>query len=539
MKWLRWAVISAALVGVLAFYAWFQVRGFVTGYPETDPDGYFILAKRMAHHQPWAVHEPDPFLYQGHFWVDAADGSGVIPKFAPGYSMILSLFYRFGGDEGMFLASPVFGGLALLGLFALTRQWMSAAGALFTCAGFASCWMFEFYATYPLAHVVQLAFIVWGMAFLWRWVENPDPLVAIAAGLTLGAACTLRHSSAALAIVLLPAIAGMWWYRWELLPGRRLFTIASLLGAYAACPLLMAFYNRHFFGSFTATGYSLTGEQTALSVTNLVNNLPVIQRALGENLAIFIWPIGLVGLVAVGPWHSRLMRVAWFAAVFLLYGSYYYAPQHGGYYRFFLPLAPVLYAAAFLLIDRCNASCVARWTAMALLAGGVLYFNWGQVTDPAPSHRHSWYQKSNYVATAARVATSTLEPDAVIFAWPQGECHVGTRQRFSVYNLESFSREWGLKAFGPPQPNEPLMQESRRVRLLDLYTKSDDAALRAMRDQIMWRALAGNREVAWIIPTSKESLLGDTLPAALHTRLVGQWSQLNGQNWCIYQIVRR
>lgn len=525
------------MLAVLMFFVWFQMKGFVAGYPEPDPDGYLIMAKRLAHAEPLAIPEPDPFLYYEHFWVDAADGTGVVPKFAPGYSAVLSLFYRMGGDRGMFWATPTMGLILLIGLFTLARQWMSWVAAVMTCAALSACWMFEFYATYPLAHILQMTLIVWGMVFLWRWIDGPRVMTAVAAGLTLGAACSVRHTSAAMALVMLVAIVGVCW-RWRatITWRSRLLSVGALLVAYSVVPLVTAWFNWTYYGSPLTTGYALSNEQGAMSLVNLPGNLPTLWMGLRDQLAIFILPLGLVGLIAIGPWYSRLMRLVWVGVIVLMYGSYYYAPAHGGYYRFFLPIAPVLYACAFLLIDRAKASWWARVPAMAVVVAGVAMTNWGQLSQPAPADPHSWYQKSRSIEMAAEVAATTLSPDAAIFAWPGNNYYTGTRKSFRVYNLQSFSKRWGLEKFAPPTPRTPRTQESRRLRLLGIYEKNEDEALREMRDDIMRRAISEKRQVAWMFPDSREERLRRTLAETFTLKLLVQWTQPDGENWGLYEI---
>src|SRR5687768_14608867 len=43
------------LLLILAGYAWLEFRGFTPAYTEPDPDGYLILAKRMADGKPLGI----------------------------------------------------------------------------------------------------------------------------------------------------------------------------------------------------------------------------------------------------------------------------------------------------------------------------------------------------------------------------------------------------------------------------------------------------------------------------------------------------
>src|SRR5207237_1440339 len=138
--------VVVALVGMLACYGIFQWRAFAPAYNEVDPDGYVLLAKRIARLESPALPD-DPFLYNTHVWVENAPGR-VVPKFAPGYPAVLAIFYRVFGDDGMFYVSPVMGGLALVGAFFLFASWTSPAVSLFGVATLLANNAFLFYSTY-------------------------------------------------------------------------------------------------------------------------------------------------------------------------------------------------------------------------------------------------------------------------------------------------------------------------------------------------------------------------------------------------------
>ena len=55
-----WAAVACVLIG----FAFMQARQFRPGYTEPDPDGYIVMAKRIAHGEPIAQPNYDPFLYQ-------------------------------------------------------------------------------------------------------------------------------------------------------------------------------------------------------------------------------------------------------------------------------------------------------------------------------------------------------------------------------------------------------------------------------------------------------------------------------------------
>ena len=299
-----------------------------------DPDGYLMLAKHIANGGPLAVKENDPFMYQSHVWVENSDGE-VAPKFAPGYPVLLAIAYLLGGDDAMFLVSPVMGLLMLVGAYFLFRLWMSRLAALAAVFCLATNAMVLVYSGYLLTHASNACFAVWGMFFLWRWVRGSGRIPAAVAGLLLGTAVTMRHTSILLGIVVFAAIVVRWR---RARPGqgysRPLVAEAMLLlGAYGFVLLLLGLYDWFIFGSPFTSGYALSGEQYALSLRNIPNHLRTLLKGLNFEGLFLSFPIGLVGLLLAGPTGESLMRVLWFAPLCLFYAAYYWAPGGAAYYR--------------------------------------------------------------------------------------------------------------------------------------------------------------------------------------------------------------
>jgi hypothetical protein len=360
------AWVTLALAGILAFYGLFQVRAFVPAYTEVDPDGYLVLAKRIAHWQSPALPD-DLFLYNTHVWVENAAGS-VVPKFAPGYPAILALVYRVFGDEGMFYVSPVMGGLALIGAFVLFRLWLSPVSSLFAIATLAVNGAFLFYSSYLLPHAAEVCVVTWGMAALWWWLREPRVGRGVAAGLLLGSACTIRHTGASLVFAVAWALVSAG------LAVRRRGTggwapLGALTLAYAVFPLAMLVYNAVLFGSPVVTGYALSDEQIPLSWRQfflpaagqrapafswdaLAANSTNLLHGLNYELLFMVFPLGLLGMVFVGPSRERVLRVLWWLPLFVIYGAYYFSPPNLAGYRFLLAVAPLFVGAAYLLLER-------------------------------------------------------------------------------------------------------------------------------------------------------------------------------------------
>ena len=158
------------VLGAILVYALIQIQHFTPAHPEYDCDGYLFLAKRIALLQPLAVDDPDPFRHQLHFWVETQNG-GIMPKYSPGYPFLMAIAYWFGGDEAMFLVSPIAGILTLIGAFLLFQLWMPPFMASLSVWVLTINPMWLAYPGYLLAHGVNTCAITWGMFFLWRWVN--------------------------------------------------------------------------------------------------------------------------------------------------------------------------------------------------------------------------------------------------------------------------------------------------------------------------------------------------------------------------------
>ncbi len=307
------------VVAAVLIYALIQLQHFTPAYQEVDPDGYLFLAKRIARLQSPAVQDDDPFMYQTHQWVETPSGK-VISKFSPGYPLLMAIAYRIGGDEAMFVVSPLMGGLTLIGAYLLFQLWMSPLVAALGIWALAVNPMFDIYSGYLLTHASNVCAVTWGMYFLWKWVRGDTGKSGVWAGLLLGLAVTIRHTSALMSIVVLIAAIKRW--RQTPLGMQNLSfrkSVGVLLGCYAIFPVFLAIYNWTIFGNPLITGYSLTQEQDAFSFEHLRHNLVTMVSGLNTTALLLIFPIGLAGMLTTGDVWERLMRLFWFLPTALLY----------------------------------------------------------------------------------------------------------------------------------------------------------------------------------------------------------------------------
>ena len=524
---------------VLGIYLWLIACINPTAYTEYDCDGYLLLAKRMARLQPLAQTETDPFYLQGHLWVTTTSGK-VIPKFAPGYPLVLAIFYRLGGDEGMLWASPVMGGLAILGMFLLCRQWMRPMTALLATAALAINPALLFYSSYFLTHATMVAVVVWGMCFLWSFARRPGVASGIGAGLLLGFSGCVRHTGLLLGpALLLGALAGVLNVRrrpgaagagWRI-PWRPLIALGA---AYAVPVGALFFYNWIFFGGPLTTGYALTGEQDAFAWHRLGANLPAVYDGLNTVVTVFLLPVALMGLLAVGPWTRVLMRLAWFVPLVMIYGAYYWLPHSLGGFRFFLDIVPLLIASAFLVVDRAGRRLPLRWLAAAVMLGMVVWLDAPRLTKIIQGQTLA---DARPTLQAARMAAATLSPNAVVFAQDPRAHYVGTRADFRLYDLNAFNRRWGLRMFsGQDWLGRVRAQPARQERDLGIYENTTQAGLfQDWRDLIL-KYQAQGRQVALLIPAWAMAQRQRELGPGWSLQPLKQWPDPVGRTWAIYGI---
>jgi len=295
-----------------------------------------------------------------------------------------------------------------------------------------------------------------------------------------------------------------------IVPSLVLFVCWSLFPAVVAC------YNYTFFGSPLITGYSLSGEQSAFSLTVLWTDLTQLLRSLDEGPFTVVFAIGLVGMIAVGPWTDRLMRLLWFLPVFIIYGSYYWFFRNWAYSRFFIATIPLMVGSAYLLIDRIRAHSAAKYAAMMLLILLTLANSRDKFKDSVEGRLYGGDQRQ--VAEVARMIVKHVHPDAVLFSTGMMSNYLGTRESFALYNLDSFSRDRMLRTFKPwhkkndkdkppDRPHsrrrdenlDPRQQPARVDRFLDFYSSKSDSDLAQLEVELVRSCMDRNRQVVFFV----------------------------------------
>ncbi|MFP4028729.1 MAG: ArnT family glycosyltransferase [Candidatus Brocadiia bacterium] len=541
-KYLPWILLAF----VLGFYGMLQAKTFTPAYMEEDPDGYLWLAKRIARGQSLTVEPPDLFRYHSHIWVEN-DRGHVIPKFAPGYPLLLAAGYRLFGDEGMFVVSPAMGFLTLLATFLLIREWTDGFVALLVTVSLAANRMFLYYTGYLLTHATNVCFVTWGMYFLWKWLRKPGPVWATCAGLCLGYAATVRHTSALVVLSGIPAVAAV------ILRGRRQENIpwkgiVALILAGIIFPLLLLAYNNSVYGGMFTTGYQMSGEQFAFSLGYLKDNLPVLVGGLASEMLPFLFPLGLAGIVLLGHWHERLMRLLWFCPLLVAYSAYYWSTDSQAYFRFMIVTMPLLAGAGYMLIDRAwplkwfsnhddSIPPAKRWgptAAMVTLCGALLITAHDHV-GKAYEGRLYGHNSRNF-ARAVRGLAALVESDAVVFTRHPFSNYAGTRESWTLYDLNAFQRKYGRRKFSQRKGRErwphkqPRRHPERTARFRKFYDETSQGELTRLKQEIINTAARKGKQVVFFVRKGRKSWERETLPQGCKLQLICE-TQISWEHW--------
>ncbi|MGH7214703.1 MAG: DUF2079 domain-containing protein, partial [Tepidisphaeraceae bacterium] len=420
----------------------------------------------------------------------------------------------------------------------------------------------------------EICFVTWGMFFLWKWlardgmIENtaPTPTLlprprtsagvvwGILAGLTLGYACLIRHTAALLVLVVMTALAirlVRGWKRGDV----PWMALGALALSYSVFPVVLGAYNWRYFDNPLHTGYALTGEQLDMTGAQLLRNVPVLIRGLNHDLALLVFPLGLLGMLFLGRPRDRALKLLWFLPLFVVYAGYYYAPASNAYYRFLLPVVPLFVGSAMLLLHSLSTTRARRVLAMSAIAV-VLVIHSHEYFTRALGARWPWDKDPNApvitsnnawavgIASTARAASEALHDDAVIFAAEPMHDHVGTRKRFRLYAINAFTPDGGevfrldddprrRRRFGGPQPR---IQPVRRERLHAIYQANNDDALQGRLRHIARDFIAAGRQVAVLIPPARVGQMQSRFGKEMTLAPLKQWDAPPRGAWGLYEV---
>ncbi len=236
----------------------------------------------------------------------------MVPVVSPGLPMVMAVFQRIGGRDGVFYVVPVMGALTVWVTFLLGRRMAGeAAGALaalFILCSPAFLWML----IQPMSDVPDAA--CWSAAVLCAW--RPRRRDAVLAGMAAGAAILLRANTAPLAAV--PALLLL------SRPDARLTRITGFAMMTVPAVTFIAVLNARWHGSPFRSGYGTL--DTLYSMTYLAQNI----RSYGGWFVATQTPLAFLWLAApyiveqrrVERYRLALVSIVYPLAVFALYATY-------------------------------------------------------------------------------------------------------------------------------------------------------------------------------------------------------------------------
>ena len=349
----RVAFFILALASAAAFL-WINAQFLVPAHGGVDQNGYLVGGRYLAEHGSMALHPvnpltgaADPFLFVGRMWVGIdlnTPGERYYPKYPLGLPALVALAWKLGGPTLAYWISPLCMTFALLAVFLIARAVAGSFLGWIAMLLIGTSPITLSLTDNPNSHASTLFMVTWGMVLLFDWSRRGGQWRALAAGLLIGYAATIRYTEG---LLVLPILLAAWW-RFRDVPADR--TVFLLPAAWNLPILTLVAHNRWAFGSWT--GYDPCNESTGFAWAFFRDNWDTMLHQLGGVGLIFFFPLGLAGLVFM-LWHARrlgLFMAAWILPNVLTYTFYYWAPDGLGYLRFFLTVLPPLAVCGLWLL---------------------------------------------------------------------------------------------------------------------------------------------------------------------------------------------
>lgn len=548
-----WLCLAWLLAGA---YLWTMLQFLIPAHGGVDQNGYLLGGRNLAQQHDmvfWPAHpvtgQPDIFRFVGRMWIGADLGTPeerYYPKYPIGYPALIAAAWKLAPeDRSVFWAyaiNPIATALGLVGTFYLARRLVSGFLALLAMTLLAVSPVTLGLATVPNSHATTLMCVAWGMAFLIAWYQEDrwafqQTIRALAAGLLLGYALTIRYTEGLLLLPMLLAMAyKIQQKRWRL--AGAVGAIPLMVGWLLPVALLLA-YNRLAFDAWT--GYDPTGESVGFRWSYFQENWSTALEDLADTGLLYVTPLAVAGLAMMFHHQGKLalLLTAWVLPTLLLYISYYWAPDGPGlgYPRFFLTIFPAMVIAAVWLI--------------------------GQVTD---DHRieqaKTWWRKiirSLIVTLGIGVIVALAVAINLHAALPTLEREVNTRAMLSYtqqiiqrrlpggsllfspdsqilhhlqfvgeticYQSDVFDRK-SVQQLPHYDPDEPqAWQAQRRQALYDRLKNADQAELNKIQNGLIAASLKAGHRVFILAPQRQTANLRQRLPKKqFQTEPLANWS---------------
>ena len=262
-------------------------------------------------------------------WAPSPDGSGLVPAYPIGVSIVMALF-SLAGASGIFFVAPAMGLLTLYCVWRLAREWYDHETALLAAALVAWNPLVIAYSKQPMSDIAATMWVSLGLLLAVRASAQS----AFCSGLAAGFAVITRP-----ALLIAGALIPLAAHKGET-PRRRALLSAAGFGIGVIAQMLL---QNHMFGSPFSTGYGSAAN--LFSTGHVDDNLGIFARHGWSVMGPLFVPGLILGLIAARP-EPRLKPAAIFGAVALPY-VFYLPFDHWETLRFLLPgLVPLTIVAA-------------------------------------------------------------------------------------------------------------------------------------------------------------------------------------------------
>lgn len=365
------------LCAILTMHALLVLSYFVPTVGGVDCNGYHVCSRMVEQHNQFHQQPDDELAFVSRMWVRNEAGE-FYPKYPPLYPLLAGgLLKVFGGSAGL-LVAPLCMILAVLGLYVLCRTFLPVWAALLAAWIGATTPLINAFSGDQVSHGLSICCLTWGYALFFRGTHNREKACAgllFGSGLLIGYSIGARYPNALMGLPVL-----MWFLQHRRAIGWQGPT-AWLVGGAIPC-LFLAIFHWVSFGHPFRTAYSLTEEQGAFALSNLIRHVHFyVPSVVAQGAGPIFW-LFLCGylLTWVRDRQRAWFYTLWMAPLTLLYMSYYWAPQHHplGYLRFLLPLGiPCVLLAMGFMNELVTALRDERTRRIAIAALVIVQGGWG------------------------------------------------------------------------------------------------------------------------------------------------------------------
>ena len=520
---------------VVALFGLVMAGFFVPAYEGTDENGYLGAARRLAVTGSAAKATVHPLEHVSGNMVQTGPGL-FYAKYPLGYPWLCAAAYRVGGPAAAFGVNPVLAALGIVGIFLLARALVSTYAGVLAAILLATSPWHTYFGLSALSHSGAIAFAVWGLYYLWRWVEAGGRGNALAAGALTAFTYTIRYSEALLAV---PVVAMVVWRYCQLpegaTPTERNRQVARwrqevgllVAGAAGAVLPLLAFHWTAF-GAPWQTGYGLCGETTGFGWHWFAENWWTMLTKLNTPGLWLVFPLGLAGLAYVAVHDARRATLLglWILPPVLLYTAYYWAPAGEGmsYLRFFVSVCPGLIVCALILLCEVVPPRPVWSVALGLFIAVAATFNLRAAlkeaatqTDRLKQTELTWATVRQYVPDGAIIVGTGGMLDSVEFLG-----------NYELYSYETFDRKlltWTtdvLKKEGPAP-----FQRRKAEELANTVGKLNDNQLAVLQRSLLASNVAAGRLVVLIATPDQLRTARGRLGEAFTYERLAEWYTVN------------